>query len=158
MTDKNGYDFQIVTPKNENLLESVDQDVFDHAVDQRLLREFLSSPGNILVVAVFNARVVGMATGIAYVHPDKPKSLFINEVGVSSAHRRKGVGKKLLSAMVEWGKRNCCHEAWVATEVNNLAARSLYQATGGIEDEEHAVVYVYPLANNQGTEFDGDTH
>lgn len=136
----------LVTEASASLLDHVDEDVFDHPVDPALLREYLAAPTNALVVAIVAGRVVGMATGMAYVHPDKPRSLFINEVGVSHRLRRQGIGKQLVSAILAWGRSRGCVEAWVATEVDNHAARTLYRSTGGVEDEHQAVVYVYPLA------------
>jgi ribosomal protein S18 acetylase RimI-like enzyme len=136
----------VVRPDTASLLDRVDDDVFDHEVRPELLRAFLANPSNVLVVAVAEGEVVGMATGMAYVHPDKPLSLFINEVGVSGRFQRRGVGRQLMSALLDWGRQRGCREAWVATEVNNTSARALYQSCGGIEDENNAVVYVYPLA------------
>jgi ribosomal protein S18 acetylase RimI-like enzyme len=86
-----------------------------------------------------------MASGISYVHPDKPLALFINEVGVSSRFHRRGLGRQLVSRLLETGKELGCTEAWVATELGNKPARALYESLGGIADEEHAVVYVYPI-------------
>lgn len=123
----------------------MDDDVFDHPVRPDLLSQFLASPTNLLVVAVAEGRVVGMATGITYVHPDKPLSLFLNEVGVSSRFHRRGIARRLIEAILARARELGCHEAWVATEVDNLPARALYRATGGVEDEKHAIVYVYPL-------------
>jgi ribosomal protein S18 acetylase RimI-like enzyme len=100
----------------------------------------------VLVVATADGEVVGMATGIAYVHPDKPLALFVNEVGVSGRFRRRGIGRQLVAAILERGRQLGCVEAWVATEAGNAPARALYRASGGVEDEEPAVVYVYPLA------------
>ncbi len=85
------------------MLDNVDEDVFDHPVNPTLLYEYLSNPSNALVVATIEAQVIGMATGIAYVHPDKPRSLFVNEVGVSGRHHRRGIGKQLVSAILKWG-------------------------------------------------------
>ncbi len=127
------------------LLDNVDEDVFDHPVDSSFLNEHLSNPSNALFVAVIDDQVVGMATGIAYVHPDKPRSLFVNEVGVSQRHHRQGIGKRLVKAILEWGKNQGCAEAWVATEVGNVAARALYRSTGGVTDDELAIVYTYSL-------------
>lgn len=87
-----------------------------------------------------------MATATCYVHPDKPLSMFINEVGVSQRFRRRGIGKRLVSALLEEGRKRGCTEAWVATERSNVPARALYEALGGAADEENAVVYVYPLS------------
>lgn len=140
-----------VSAANATLLLHVDDDVFDHAVDPLFLREFLDTPSNVLFVAVDDDVVVGMATGLTYVHPDKPRAIFINEVGVSAKYRRRGIGRRLVAAILEWGQSEGCSEAWVATEVDNVAARSLYRSLGGVEDDEHAVVYVYPLSPRPST-------
>lgn len=136
-----------VTQATVSLLDNVDADVFDHPVSPTLLDEYLSNPANVIIVAIVDGQVIGMATGIAYVHPDKPRTLFVNEVGVSRRHHRQGIGKQLVSAILAWGKSQGCLEAWVATEVGNAAARSLYRSTGGVEDEERAIVYSYSLAD-----------
>jgi aminoglycoside 6'-N-acetyltransferase I len=139
----------LITTANSFLLDRVDDDVFDHKVQPALLRAFLASPTNALVVAVADDEVIGMASGVAYVHPDKPLQLFINEVGVSARFHRRGLGKKLLAALLQRGRELGCYEAWVATEVSNSAARALYISEGGKEDEERAVVYVYSLTEGR---------
>lgn len=144
----------VITAANASLLERVDADVFDHPVQPGLLQAFLANPANLLVVAIADAQVVGMATGICYVHPDKPLALFINEVGVAARFHRQGLGKRLLSTMLEQGRVRGCTEAWVATETGNTAARALYQSLGGVADQEQAVVYVYPL--NPGASAESD--
>lgn len=133
----------VVTQANAALLDSVDDDVFDRPVRPELVRAFLANPSNHLVVAVADGQVVGMASGISYVHPDKPLSLFINEVGVSHRFQRQGLGRRLVSRLLDLGKELGCTEAWVATEQSNEAARALYERSGGVPDEECAVVYVY---------------
>ena len=136
----------LVTAINAGLLDHVDADVFDNKIEPTLLRAFLANPANILMVAAMDQQVIGMASGIAYVHPDKPLQLFINEVGVSPRFQRRGVGKKLVAALLQHGRELGCREAWVATEEGNTAARGLYSALGGKEDDELAVLYLYPLA------------
>jgi ribosomal protein S18 acetylase RimI-like enzyme len=138
----------IVSAANASLLANVDDHVFDNEVQPELVRAFLSNPSNHLVVAVADGQVVGMASGFSYVHPDKPLSLFINEVGVSSRFHRRGLGRQLVSQLLAVGRKLGCAEAWVATELSNQPARALYQSLGGVADEEHAVVYVYPLSQS----------
>lgn len=142
----------IVQPDTAHLLDSVEEDVFDHPVQPDLLAEYLANPSNGLVVAVSEGAVVGMATGIAYVHPDKPLALFINEVGVAPRLHQQGIGKKLIQKMLEWGKARGCKEAWVATELENMPARRLYESTGGEQEKDLAVVYVYGLGNETSGE------
>lgn len=145
----NAADFSIhlVNRANAFLLDRADPDVFDHEVQPELLKAFLASPANLLFVAVAEDQVVGMASGISYVHPDKPLALFINEVGVSGRYHRQGLGRRLVSNLIEKGRELGCTEAWVATELSNKPACALYEALGGEAAEEHAVVYVYPLAD-----------
>ena len=129
-----------------SLLESVDPDVFDNPVRHDLAARFLDHPGNLLAVAIHAGTVVGMASAIAYVHPDKPLALFIAEVGVSARFHRRGIGKRLVQALLERGRGMGCAEAWVATEDGNAAARALYRSVEGAEDPERAVVYTWPLS------------
>lgn len=142
------FTIQLVTPETSSLLDGLDEDVFDQVLNPALLREYLSNSSNALFVALVNNKVVGMATGLTYVHPDKPRSLFINEVGVATTCQRQGIGKQLINSLLEWGKSQGCKEAWVATEPDNFAARSLYETTGGTVEEKPAIVYTYSLSVN----------
>ena len=149
-----GVTLHLVTAGTAYLLEHVDEDVFDNPLDPELLTRFLANPMNQLVVglvedatdAAGDGTVIAMASAISYVHPDKPLQLFVNEVGVADAYRRQGIGRGLVDLLLARGERIGCTEAWVATEVSNAAARALYTSTGGVEDEELAVVYTYELS------------
>jgi GNAT superfamily N-acetyltransferase len=128
--------------KNETgVLTRTAPDVFDNPVNAHWCTEFLSDPRHHLAVALDRDTVVGMASGVHYVHPDKPPELWVNEVGVASTHRGEGVGKRLLQALFAHGHGLGCAEAWVLTEKPNTAARRLYASVGGREDAE-AIVYV----------------
>ncbi len=123
----------LVTHATVSLLDNVDDDVFDNPVKPDLVSDFLRNPSHALFLAIVGGRVIGMATGIVCLHPDKPRSLFINEVGVSARFHRRGIGTQLINALVAWGRNQNCVEAWVAAEVGNSAARMFYRATGGVE-------------------------
>ncbi len=138
-------EIQIVHSDNASLMDRVEEEVFDGPIRAEWLEAFLARPDHALVVAIENGSVVGMATGLTYWHPDKPLSLFINEVGVAPAWQGQGIGKRLISRILEWGKAQGCAEAWVATEASNSAAQGLYRSCGGVPDEECAVVFIYPL-------------
>jgi ribosomal protein S18 acetylase RimI-like enzyme len=146
-------EIHLVTAANAALLDRVDDDVFDHAVRPDLVDAFVANPSNLLAVAVEDGIVVGMATGIAYVHPDKPAQLFVNEIGVAARCRRRGLGARLIAALLRRGRELGCDEAWVATEEGNLAARALYASLGGREDRDRAVVFTFPLADEPAVTF-----
>lgn len=127
------------------MLDDVAADVFDGPVDRRWAAEFLTDPRHHLAVAVAGGVVVGMASGVHYVHPDKPPELWVNEVGVAPPFQNRGVGRQLLRALFARGREVGCAKGWVGTEVGNAAARRLYQAVGGVEDAEPFVLVSFTL-------------
>lgn len=68
---------QILQRGDEHVLKSVAPDVFDHPIDEKHVAEFLADPPHHLAVAVNEGRVVGFASAVHYVHPDKPPELWI---------------------------------------------------------------------------------
>jgi ribosomal protein S18 acetylase RimI-like enzyme len=143
MTD--AFAVRLLGPDDAEVLEHVAQGVFDETVDHELTLEFLSDPRHHLAVAIADGEVVGFASGVHYVHPDKPAQLFVNEVGVAPPFQRRGIGRRLLAALLERGAAIGCSEAWVGTEVDNRAARALYAAGGGVEDDKPFVLATFPL-------------
>ena len=126
-------------PGDCRVLDDVAGEVFDHRVDPALAREFLADPRHHLVVACAGTTVVGIATALHYVHPDKPTELWINEIGVAPPYRCQGIGTRLLETLLVHGRAIGCREAWLGTEESNLAARRLYAKARG---REEAMVYV----------------
>ena len=125
---------RLLGPLDAAVLNTVAAEVFDNAIDPALASEFLSDRRHHLVVALIDDEVVGMASAVHYVHPDKPTELWINEVGVGSAHRGKGIGRQLIDAILARGRELGAEEAWLGTEEDNTAARALYAAAGGKEE------------------------
>ncbi len=128
------------------VLDKVADGVFDAPVQERLAREFLADARHHLAVAIDDGVVVGMASAVDYVHPDKEPQLWINEIGVAPTHQRRGIGRRLLDALLEHGRALGCTEAWLGTEEDNLAARRLYESAGG--KAEPFVLYSFPIERN----------
>jgi ribosomal protein S18 acetylase RimI-like enzyme len=130
-----------------HVLGRVDPDVFDGPLQDDLVREFLQDPRHHIAVAVDDgSTVVGMASGVHFVHPDKRAQLFVNEVGVAASHQGQGIGLRLMAELLAHGRRIGCSEGWVATETDNSAARALYRKAGGKEAPEAIVMYTFDLA------------
>jgi aminoglycoside 6'-N-acetyltransferase I len=136
-------------PDDERVLRNVAVGVFDHEVDPALASEFLRDPRHHLVVAIEDGSVVGFASGVHYVHPDKPAELWINEVGVAPSHQRRGLGKRLLQAIFARGRELGCREAWVLTSHANGPAVRLYEAAGGVDMADPPVMFTFRLADSK---------
>ena len=65
-------DIRMLGPGDETVLQNMAPDVFDHPIDCNLASDFLGDPRHHLVVAVDANVVVGFASGMTHVHPDKP--------------------------------------------------------------------------------------
>jgi ribosomal protein S18 acetylase RimI-like enzyme len=118
---------------DDRILMNVAAEVFDNPVDVGLTREFLEDPRHHIAVAIDGGLVVGFASGVHYIHPDKPAELWINEVAVAPTHRRRGLGKAVVRALLEVGRAHQCKAAWVLTDRSHVAAMALYSSVGGTE-------------------------
>ena len=137
------------------LLDAADADtlsriapgVFDGPLHARWAAEFLADSRHHLAVAIDDGMVVGMASALHYVHPDKAPQLWINEVGVSPAWQGKGIAKRLIETLLEHARTLECTEAWVLTDdAANRAAHALYASTGGRPSPAGSVtMYTFPL-------------
>ena len=139
-------EIRILGPDDEAVLTRVATGVFDHDVDPALSAEFLRDPRHHLAVALEAGTVVGFASGVHYVHPDKPAELWVNEVGVAPTHQRQGLGRELLQALFGRGRELGCREAWVLTSPANGAAVRLYEAVGGIDMADPPVMFTFRLS------------
>lgn len=140
-------EIRVLGADDAEVLAHVASDVFDGPVEPRWSAEVLTDERHHLVVALDSGCVVGMASGVHYVHPDKPPELWVNEVGVAESYQGQGIGRKLLAALFAHGRTLGCSEAWVLTEETNTAARRLYARAGGVESP--TLMYSFPLDTHQ---------
>jgi aminoglycoside 6'-N-acetyltransferase I len=136
--------FRILGPGDAALLADVAADVFDRVPDPRWTAEFLADPRHHLAVALQHGTIVGIASAVHYVHPDKPPELWINEVGVAPPNQGAGIGRRLLETLFARARELGCVQAWVLTEPDNFAAIRLYRRAGGTEAAP-LVMFEFPL-------------
>jgi aminoglycoside 6'-N-acetyltransferase I len=129
-------EIRLLGPTDAPVLEHVAPGVFDNAVDPTWTAEFLADTRHHLVVALDGDLVVGMASGVHYLHPDKAPQLFINEVGIAPSYRGRGLGRGLVDRLVQLSTELGCTEAWVLTDRGNVVAQRLYEGAGATPPEE----------------------
>ncbi|MFS4468695.1 GNAT family N-acetyltransferase [Maribacter sp. 2210JD10-5] len=135
---------------NEDLekLIVVGDALFDYPIKEKSAIAFLNSKRHHMAIALDNEKVVGMASGVHYVHPDKMPSLFIDEVGVLETHQNKGIGRSLVKFLNEHGKSLGCSSSWVLTDTDNVAAQKMYTASGGKKAPQHLIMFDFQLEEN----------
>lgn len=138
-------EIRMLGPDDERVLAHVAAGVFDHEIDPALSAEFLRDPRHHLAAALEDGTVVGFASGVHYVHPDKPAELWVNEVGVAPTHQRRGLGRQLLQALFARARDLGCREAWVLTSPANGAAIRLYESAGGSDMADPPVMFTFRL-------------
>jgi ribosomal protein S18 acetylase RimI-like enzyme len=137
------FTINILSKSDLSLLLNVADDVFDNPVDEKYAAEFLNDPRHHIVAAIDDGVMIGFASAVHYIHPDKPSELWINEVGVASSHQKQGVGKAIMKEILRLGQEIGCKTAWVLTEKENEAANGLYKSAGGVGSD--VVMYEFDI-------------
>ena len=116
------------------LLTRIAPDVFDNRIDPARLSNYLLSPGHLMVLAFDGDLIVGQCTGVVHHRPEKDSELYVDEVGTASTHRRQGIATDMLKALFAWARELGCHEAWLGTELDNMAANGLFRRLGARDE------------------------
>ncbi|MGM1064256.1 GNAT family N-acetyltransferase [Saccharothrix sp. Mg75] len=114
--------------------------LFDAAPREDATRAFLADDRHHLLVAYVDGEPAGFVSGVETIHPDKGVEMFLYELGVDEAHRRRGVGTALVGALVDLARARGCTGAWGGTERDNAAALATYRRAGADTDFGTVVV------------------
>jgi len=88
------------------------------------------------------ARFVGFITGMEIHHPDKGTEMLLYELGVDVDHRRQGVGRTLVQALIAVAQSAGCRGMWVPLDPGDThfrAALATYRSAGADELEDAAI-------------------
>ena len=97
---------------------------------------------------IFIAHAGGEALGFTQLYPSFSSvsmgSIFVlNDLFVAPGGRKRGIGRRLLEAAAEHGRREGALRLTLSTAITNQTAQSLYESQGWMRDERF---YVYNLA------------
>jgi len=112
-------------PADLPALTRLEQETLENPWTTEQLAEELARPDSRCLVAEEGGAVTGyalarLAAGV----------LELLRIGVSPAHRRRGVGGALLTAVVEAARHGGAEEIWLEVRAGNRAAIALYERGG----------------------------
>ena len=96
----------------------------------------LADPRTLMLVAFDGVRPVGfvLAHELPRRHGDRSK-LFVYEVDMAEAHRRRGIAKALLARLGDFARERGIRVGFVLTDADNAAGNALYRSVGGVSRE-----------------------
>ena len=135
-------------PGDESVLALLAQEDPDFDLDGEGAREaplapreasaFLSNPDLLTWAAFAGQEVVGFVfCHLLRMRKEPARELLLYEIGVRSAWRRRGVGRRLISTMTDWMRAEGIVTAWVLAD--NQGAERFYEACGFGHGEGPAV-------------------
>ncbi|MBA3707028.1 MAG: GNAT family N-acetyltransferase [Bacteroidetes bacterium] len=110
------------------------------------LRQLLIDNRTYLFAAFFNEDVIGYA--LAYKFPSLYSTnylAYLYDIEVAASHRRKGVGRLLIGAILGNLKGDNVSEVFLGTATDNLEGQALFSATGGVKSGETFNDFTYEL-------------
>ena len=82
----------------------------------------------------------GFISGVEVTHPDKGTEMFLYELPVDEAHRRRGHGRALVEALRALACKRGCTGMFVFVDDDNEAGRAAYRSAGGAETSRPCMV------------------
>jgi ribosomal protein S18 acetylase RimI-like enzyme len=111
----------------------VAQHLFDGPAKADATARFLAEPGSHLLVGYVDGEPAGFVSGVEVTHPDKGTELFLYELAVDEAHRRRGHARALVEALADLARERGCVGMFVFVDDDNEAGRAAYRSAGGTE-------------------------
>jgi ribosomal protein S18 acetylase RimI-like enzyme len=109
-----------------------DEEVVRKLAEGEAQTALLGDDATIFLAAFRDDEPVGFVFG--YVLPRRhgaPSILFVYELDVAEAHRRRGIAARLMSELAEIARARGIEDAFVLTEPDNDPANALYRSLGG---------------------------
>ena len=111
---------------------------------QDSLAEFLADDRNIYLTVHADGQLAGTLHAIGYVHPAGQRYVYVDEVDVDTAFRRRGVATAMLRTACAIARRMGAHAVWLGADAGNDAANALYRSLGA-QEVEPGVIYTYGI-------------
>ena len=118
--------FERLTLQN---IQSIDQIIIDDEIyEKENIERFISNNENYIFIGKDNDKVIAFLYGYGLYRPDNKKMFYIHSVDVIEEYQGKGIGTKLIEAVLNYIKNeNKYYKYWVLADTDNIRANKLYQ-------------------------------
>ncbi len=101
--------------------------------EENQVRRLMKSADGLVLVALDSLKVVGYS--LSEIHPASPgfhreKYGYIHDIAVTASHRRKGIGKIMVTEIMQWFQANNIHRIELNAAAHNVVANSFWQTQG----------------------------
>ena len=108
---------------------------------------FLRAEGSLGFVAIVADDIAGWCWGQHIVRPDDTSTVYLHEVEVAERFRRRGLGRALVEAFMDGGRRLGASRMFLTTGEANGPARALFEGLGaGLAEQGPTMNYWAKLA------------
>lgn len=114
--------------------------LFDGPARDEATTRFLNDPDHHLLIAYEDDRPAGFVSGVELTHPDKGTEMFLYELAVDEAFRRRGIGHALATALAALARQRGCYGMFVLTDDDNQAAQATYRSAGAVREADRVVL------------------
>ncbi len=121
---------------------------FDNKFSEQSLREFLSDPSRVYLLAYADDKLAGAAHGYLMPHPAGPKYFYIDEVDTARPFRRQGVATAMMDELFRLAEEMGAEEAWLGADEGNDAAYALYRKLKP-SAEEPGMIFTFKVGNGR---------
>jgi ribosomal protein S18 acetylase RimI-like enzyme len=123
----------IITTLNQDLINEVEQLMslrrpFVRARSQSDYWLYAHLFSSTCPIVLMEGKVGGVV--IAFRDQENPKEIYVQDLMVHPAHRKKGIAKKLMTRIQERAMDWDCTRIWLTSEVENTAAQALWSSMG----------------------------
>lgn len=99
-----------------------------------------------LLVAAIDSRPIGLVSAFRFPDVECGGSIvYLYDIEVAKDQRKQGIGKRLITQLLELCDADDVDLVWAGTESNNDAARALFEATGAELDSDSYTEYEWEL-------------
>ncbi len=136
--------YRRLQPGDESLAARAISEIKKAKTDTGRMTAFLARDDQFLILAHENYEPLGYALAYELERvDDNPPMMFFYEIEVRPEFHRRGIGTGLVDHLRRLCRRRGTGKMFVLTDRPNRAARGLYESSGGREEYNDGVLFVY---------------